>query len=284
MEYFPIMKFHTFLFLYIFIVLGPIRLPFFGSYLFLIFKTIKDVPIELAGWSKKYKSNVTSLFLGPFKNIILHDYQTIQMLTRNEFDGRPDGFIIKLRAFGKRLGIFFTDGDFWLEQRRFALRHMRDFGFGRRSEKLENIIEFEVKDMIKQIENNHYMFKAPHFFAPGFVNLLVSILTGTTLEQNQRNYLEEIGLHSLLFQKNASPLGGFIGIFPWVRFFAPNVSGYHGCKNGNDKLVEFVEVNIKDRLLLKASTLLTKKTLSLFFSKVFFISNYVFAKACKFYV
>jgi len=46
-------------------------------------------------------------------------------------------------------GVFFTDGPFWVEQRRFTLRHLRDFGFGKRS--MEEFIMEEIEDTIKEI-------------------------------------------------------------------------------------------------------------------------------------
>lgn len=45
-------------------------------------------------------------------------------------------------------GIFFTDGQTWFEQRRFALRNLRDFGFGRRQDELESEIEDEILNLI----------------------------------------------------------------------------------------------------------------------------------------
>jgi hypothetical protein len=45
------------------------------------------------------------------------------------------------------IGINFTDGEFWENQRRFSLRHMRDFGFGRRYNELENV-EDEIQDVL----------------------------------------------------------------------------------------------------------------------------------------
>lgn len=45
-------------------------------------------------------------------------------------------------------GIFFTDGYFWHVQRRFSLRFLRDYGFGRRSEILEAVVASEIKEMI----------------------------------------------------------------------------------------------------------------------------------------
>jgi hypothetical protein len=49
-------------------------------------------------------------------------------------------------------GFFFTDGSFWVEQRRFSLRHLRDLGFGRRS--LEVIIIDEAEELIKRLQYN----------------------------------------------------------------------------------------------------------------------------------
>jgi hypothetical protein len=45
-------------------------------------------------------------------------------------------------------GIISTDDLFWEQQRRFSLRHMRDFGFGRRSDQLEDIGKEEIQDML----------------------------------------------------------------------------------------------------------------------------------------
>lgn len=49
-------------------------------------------------------------------------------------------------------GFFFTDGPFWMEQRRFSLRNLRDFGFGKRS--LDVIILDEAEELIKRLQSN----------------------------------------------------------------------------------------------------------------------------------
>jgi hypothetical protein len=45
-------------------------------------------------------------------------------------------------------GITFTDDQIWENQRRFSLRHMRDFGFGRRFTELEDIETAEIQDIL----------------------------------------------------------------------------------------------------------------------------------------
>lgn len=41
-----------------------------------------------------------------------------KMLNKEEFDGRPDGFLFRHRTLGVRRGVIFTDGAVWKEQRR----------------------------------------------------------------------------------------------------------------------------------------------------------------------
>ena len=43
-------------------------------------------------------------------------------------------------------GIIMTDGPEWTSQRRFALKHLKDFGFGRSG--LEGVIQGEVEDLV----------------------------------------------------------------------------------------------------------------------------------------
>lgn len=56
--------------------------------------------------------------------------------------------------FNRRfVGIFFTEGAAWHEQRRFMLRYLRDFGFGRRFDELETEINDEISNFIDLLKN-----------------------------------------------------------------------------------------------------------------------------------
>ena len=86
-------------------------------------------------------------------------------------------------------GIFFTDGPIWKEQRRFVLRYLRDFGFGRRFEELESVISEEILDMIDIMKNgakhphelqfsttNEKRFLCPYIFMPFTTNCFLHIM------------------------------------------------------------------------------------------------------------
>lgn len=51
------------------------------------------------------------------------------------------------------IGIFFKQGAFWRDQRRFALRHLRDFSFGRRFSDLEIDINDELLELVDMIKH-----------------------------------------------------------------------------------------------------------------------------------
>lgn len=56
-------------------------------------------------------------------------------------------------------GIFFTENSLWHEQRRFALRYLRDYGFGRRFDALEKEIQIQIAQFIDILKSGP---KYPH--------------------------------------------------------------------------------------------------------------------------
>jgi hypothetical protein len=56
--------------------------------------------------------------------------------------------LVRMGNDGRQRGIIFNDGANWAEQRRFSLRHLRDFGFGKTS--MESIILDEAVELINR--------------------------------------------------------------------------------------------------------------------------------------
>lgn len=86
-------------------------------------------------------------------------------------------------------GIFFRENMFWRNQRRFTLRHFRDFGFGRRFTELEIHIEEELRALVDLIKNgakydyekklvtDDGLVSVPHIFSGHPANLFLKVVT-----------------------------------------------------------------------------------------------------------
>lgn len=66
------------------------------------------------------------------------------------------GPFYETRTWGLRRGILLTDEHFYNVQRRFIVRHLKEFGFARKgmAEIIQNEAEYCLNDFLKLIENN----------------------------------------------------------------------------------------------------------------------------------
>ena len=94
---------------------------------------------------------------------------------------------------GKNLGITNSDGPTWTEQRRFALKHLKDLGFGRKSldavtvEEADQVIDsfLNTKDGIIQMKNN---------FNAALINVIWQIVASKKFdpEDEQTKYIIDL--------------------------------------------------------------------------------------------
>jgi hypothetical protein len=106
--------------------------------------------------------------------VVANDPKSVrEMLFKQEFDGRNDDALARLREPHQKLkGIFFTDGPFWSHQRRFTLRNLRDFGFGRRFQEFEDEVIDEMKSFVNLIRQGpKYEHEKKYFRAGGEICL-----------------------------------------------------------------------------------------------------------------
>lgn len=76
-----------------------------------------------------------------------------------------------------RIGIIFSSGKTWQEQRRFTLRHLRDFGFGTKS--MESIVHIEIQELIERFkETAGIPINTMNQFNIAVVNALWTIISG----------------------------------------------------------------------------------------------------------
>lgn len=102
-----------------------------------------------------YKTNVLGLMFSSTLVVIANDNAGARaVLNQRELDGKPPLLLAQLRDPDLKVrGLFFTQGKLWHEQRRFMLRYLRDYGFGRRFEELELDTRDELKAFVEMIKN-----------------------------------------------------------------------------------------------------------------------------------
>jgi len=90
------------------------------------------------------------------------------------------------------IGIILTEGPLWRDTRRFALRHLRDFGFGKAC--METSIMEEVINMINFVqvkaakENGRIQFD--EIFGPMVLSTLWKMIAGVYCDLNDKRILE----------------------------------------------------------------------------------------------
>lgn len=149
-----------------------------------------------------------------------------EFYSREEFNGRPNGFFYRMRSFNRRLGIVFTDGHNWEIQKRFTLKTLKQLGKERNGmvthvekEAAEMIEYFKTKSKNGDIIDMHNLFDVP------VLNVLWALLAG------YRFYAEDERLINLLKLIHESfrvidMSGGVLNQFPFIRHIFPEKSGY----------------------------------------------------------
>lgn len=169
---------------------GPSWLPVMGN-LLLILQLHSICGFYHLAWhhlAKKF-GPVVGLKIGRERLIIVSGNETIrQLYAADEFTGRPDGFFFRLRSFEKRLGVVFTDGVVWEEQRRFSLKTLRQLGMGRHGmvehverEAAEMVLHFGALVDCSSAKDGKAIVEMEHVFDVPVLNVLWAMLAGQRL-------------------------------------------------------------------------------------------------------
>ncbi|XP_032684778.1 probable cytochrome P450 304a1 [Odontomachus brunneus] len=233
------------------------RVPISGSYLMLLLGSYSFPYKTIGYYAKKLKTNIIGCYFGDFWAVAASDYASIkEILTRDDFDGRiSEVEVVKARAFGKKLGILFTEGEFWREQRRFFLRNIRDFGFGRRQETIERDILSEISlliDIMKNrpvydeekeiIKDNLVLF--PDILYPTICSSFWNVLFGCKFDRSEHDIPRHICRMSMLFQRSLDATGGAIFHLPILRFFG-NMFGFKNMIKANYAVADIIQEYLK---------------------------------------
>ncbi|KAK7571915.1 hypothetical protein V9T40_014387 [Parthenolecanium corni] len=234
---------------------GPEWLPIVGS--MLVVKKLRDQTGYLYRATAELANTygpVVGLRVGKDRQVVCYGYAAIkEMLTKEELDGRPQGPFYETRTWGTRRGLLLTDEEFWQEQRRFVMRHLREFGFGKRT--MSELVEAEALQLLKMFEEK--MKTDPSEF-DGVKGTIVpmrdafSVYVLNTLWSMLASirYSPEDGelktLQALLTELFASidMVGALFSQFPFLRYVAPEKSGYKQFISIHQRVWKFLKAEL----------------------------------------
>lgn len=224
---------------------GPKNFPIWGGYYQVLWENMNLPYKTFHSMAKRYKTNVVGLFLGNFKVVVACDLETCRdVMLKPEFQGRVDAFLPRYRGDGDLLGVIFSEGPLWQEQRRFMLRNMRDFGFGKRSDSLEHDLQEEVQDLIDLIRKGNTdickgrVAKIPELLYAINANMAIQIYSG------DRKPLPEAYEFGHIMAEQAKVIDattGALNITPWMRHLFPSLIGYNVTKKATKYAKQFVD-------------------------------------------
>ncbi|CAG7836820.1 unnamed protein product [Allacma fusca] len=113
-----------------------------------LFQISRDIPQhrQFTELGKKY-GDIVGLYFADRPVVVLNNYKHIkEAFAENVFSGRVISHLTLYRNLGGNRGLLLSEGRPWQEQRRFTLKTLRDFGFGKKS--MEALIMEEVNELI----------------------------------------------------------------------------------------------------------------------------------------
>ncbi|XP_040169523.1 probable cytochrome P450 303a1 isoform X2 [Anopheles arabiensis] len=171
-----------------------------------------------------------------------------EMMNNEDFDGRPTGIFYETRTWGLRRGVLLTDEQFWQEQRRFIVRHLKEFGFARKG--MTEIIQNEAAHIRKDFEEliakgqGKATVQMQGAFSVYVLNTLWLMMAGVrySKDNDDLRYLQAL-LHELF--TNIDMMGALFSHFPYLRFVAPRLSGYRQFVEIHECMHKFIGAEVE---------------------------------------
>lgn len=228
---------------------GPRGLPILGNIL-----DLKKLLNETKYLSHVYRKlaetygPIVGLKLGIGHPIILVSGRdaVLEMLSRPEFDGRPDTFSHRFRTMGERRGIIFTDGKMWDDNRRFSLKYLKEFGFGKRS--MEDLILENAVSLTMSIEKKIQKENIIDYFCQvsnvAVLNNLWCFIAGSKLKEDDQKVKEVLDILNGNTRKS-SVSGVILDHLPFLRYIIPGFTGFTELKERQNRMWNFFKDELK---------------------------------------
>uniref|UniRef100_A0A669PF52 Cytochrome P450 family 2 subfamily J member 2 n=1 Tax=Phasianus colchicus TaxID=9054 RepID=A0A669PF52_PHACC len=197
---------------------GPFSFPFLGNVQFLM---IINDPIGMVQKLTEKHGDVFSLQIGSQSFVIVNGLPLVKetLVSQGEnFMDRPE-IPINTVVFGN-LGLVFSNGHLWKQQRRFTLTTLRNFGLGKRS--LEERIQEECRfltDAFRDEQGNPFN---PHLKINNAVsNIVCSVTFGNRFEYHDEDFQNLLQLMDETVTLQGKIMSQLYNAFPSIMKYLP---------------------------------------------------------------
>ncbi|ODN04836.1 Methyl farnesoate epoxidase [Orchesella cincta] len=232
---------------------GPFKWPIVGNLPQIAMINWSRVWFSIDHYSKVY-GDIMGMYFGSRYVVVLSNPKDIHdVMKRDEWNGRVRDNNEKVKSGGKHLGLFLTQGELWRETRRFTLRNLRDFGFGKADMETSIMSEYKTVEeyLDSQIKTNKGEVCFDDLFGPPVVSTLWKMVAGTNcdFEDPHIRRMQQVVVDTL--RRRAIGAGLFFAFQQLGRWF-PELSGFAQQRDGfkflKDKMKELVDEHKETRV------------------------------------
>lgn len=150
--------------------------------------------------------------------------------------------------------MFFSNGRLWQEQKRFTLRHLRDFGFGKSS--MEGLIHEECEELIDSFKNeikkagSRSVITVHNRFGVSLINILWAIMAGVRHRHDDEDFKQMLKIIQDSFRVG-SVRGNFVNAYPFLRHLPNFKEEFQKLAEGNIAVCKMVQVDNQNKSICR---------------------------------
>jgi cytochrome P450 family 2 subfamily J len=224
---------------------GPRSFPVVGSLL----SVGLDLKSAFQRWRREWGS-IVGFKMGSELAVVISDFDMLNEAFKDDrFNGRPENMQTIFKAYFARDakeqtsgGIVFGTGEHWKEQRRFAMRTLKEFGVGKSA--TQTVINDEIAKLVEELRQETGQPTNLKFRTNlAVVNTLWQILNGEKSDVKNNEMMDVFQTTAEFIQENS--MTGPIMVMPYLRHLPFFKTTFEKARSSPQTMRKFTAASIK---------------------------------------